>query len=59
VPSFGDVVRVIEDDKSLDLTASKEGDRCDSGLPTQYTQPAATMWLAMMIMAVSKETNTR
>jgi hypothetical protein len=34
MPSFGDVVWLVEDEKSLDLTASKEGGRCNSGLPT-------------------------
>lgn len=40
MPTLGNIVGIIQNDEALDLTAGEEGDGCDTGLPTQYTEPA-------------------
>ena len=59
MPSFGDVVGVVEDDESLDLTAGEEGDGCDSGLPTQHAKPATDMQLVITFVDILREAHTR
>lgn len=59
MPSFGDVVGVVEDDESLDLPAGEEGDGCDSGLPTQHAKPATGTRLVISLVDILGEAYTR
>ena len=40
MPSLGNVARIVQNYKTLDLTASEEGNGSNAGLPTQHTEPA-------------------
>ena len=40
MPSLRNVVGIVQNDKTLDLTACKKGNGSDTSLPTQDAEPA-------------------
>jgi hypothetical protein len=47
VPSLGDVGWIVQDDEALNLSASEEGNGCNTGLPSENAKPA---WESQFMM---------